>query len=107
MRMNEKQFLLSLVLSHGDWIRENGRVNERDAQTLFASHLFLFSSMGYYAFAVGWVFVQPMPQYVVVIGSIVLLPILWFVIYLPQTIFWSWLMPIWNCWTRIVEKIKK
>ena len=31
MKMNEKQLLLSLVLSHGVWIRENGRVNERDA----------------------------------------------------------------------------
>lgn len=107
MEMSEKQLLLSLVLSHGDWIRENGQVNERDAQTLFASHLFLFSSMGYYAFAVGWVFVQPMPQWVVMIGSFVLLPILWFVIYLPQTIFWPKLAPIWNGWTRIVEKIKK
>lgn len=105
--MNEKVLLLSLVLSHEEWIRENGRVNERDARSLFASHLFLFLSMGYYAFAVGWVFMQPAPQWMLWLGVVLLFPFLSLVIYLPQTIVWPLLIPIWDLWVGIVNKIRR
>lgn len=105
--MSERVLLLSLVLSHGNWIQENGRVNQRDARTLFTSHLFLFLSMGYYALAVLWGIMRLAPNWrlwVTIGGLTILLP---FIIYLPQTKFWPLLLPIWNWWAWIVERIRR
>ena len=84
--VSEEFLLRSLVRSHRTWIQENGRVNERDARTLFTSHLFLLLSMGYYGFAVVWAYIRPVPQSVILYTSLIALTaILTFVIYLPQS----------------------
>lgn len=83
--ISEEAMLRAILRSHKEWIRTNGRTNERDASSLFVSHVFLLLSMGYYALAVLWVIIQPIPQSVLLYAGIIgLTLILVFIIYLPQ-----------------------
>jgi len=51
---SERQWLRGVIRGQSNWIEENERVNRQDAFYLFLSHLYLFVSIGMYAFGVAW-----------------------------------------------------
>jgi len=55
INVNPKILLLNRLRSHVQWLQVNRSVNRRDSNMLFASHTFLFISLGNYALAVLWV----------------------------------------------------
>ena len=50
----QRQWLTGVIRSQSNWIAENEQVNREDALYLFVSHLYLFVSIGLYAFGVAW-----------------------------------------------------
>lgn len=81
---SERHWLRSVIRSQSNWITKNERVNREDAVFLFLSHLYLFVSIGVYAFGVAWGFSWwHLPEYyywasvaflAVILPSLVLLP---------------------------------
>jgi len=51
---SKRQWLRGVIRGQSNWIAENERVNRSDAFALFVSHLYLFVSIGMYAFGVVW-----------------------------------------------------
>lgn len=51
---SKRQWLRGVIRGQSNWIAENERVNRSDAFALFISHLYLFVSIGMYAFGVVW-----------------------------------------------------
>lgn len=51
---SKRQWLRGAIRGQSNWIQENERVNRKDAFALFISHLYLFVSIGLYAFGVAW-----------------------------------------------------
>ena len=85
--LREKTMLLSLLLSHSEWIRKNSRVNRRDANTLYASHVLLWMSIGYYPLAI--VFGVFEPSFRLRIEAVVAVTvILGLFIWIPRTEAW-------------------
>jgi len=86
--IDRKSLLISLLVAHGQWIRENGKVNRQDAFTLFIGHTSLLLSIGYYSLAVVSAFTSS-PWWTEMLGIGILSVVLIAVIYAPQTPYWD------------------
>lgn len=51
---SKRGWLKGTIRAQANWIDTNDRVNRRDSFMLFISHLYLFVSIGFYAFGVTW-----------------------------------------------------
>lgn len=95
--MNPKILLFNRVRSHVQWLRMNRSVNRRDSNMLFASHGFLFISLGNYSLAVLWVsFGLSGSPILLGICAIVLSISLGYVVALPKTNAWDQLAKWWR-----------